>query len=96
MSSMTRRSFLKTSARGLAIAAVPVIFKANPLAALSSPLLNPDNPSEYYEHFGVSEEILRKVMEAALNRGGDYTPRVWQTRNIAAGSLSAISINNNP
>jgi TldD protein len=69
---MTRRSFLKTSARGLAIAAVPVIFKANPLAALSSPLLNPDNPSEYYEHFGVSEEILRKVMAAALNRGGDY------------------------
>jgi len=72
MSSMTRRSFLKTSAQGLAVAAVPVIFKANPLAALSSPLLNPDSAAEYYEHFEVSEEIIRKVMASALNKGGDY------------------------
>jgi TldD protein len=77
MSDLTRRSFLKLSGKGLVVASIPALFKVNPLLALSSPLLN-NNPSDYYEHFGVDETVIRKVMSAALAKGGDYCDVYFQ------------------
>jgi TldD protein len=77
MSDLTRRTFLKLSGKGLVIATIPTLFKVNPLAALGSPLLI-NNPSDYYEHFGIDEAVIRKVMSAALAKGGDYCDVFFQ------------------
>ena len=72
MGEVTRREFIKTGAKGLALVSIPLIFKANPMAAFAS--VAPDNAalSDYYNHFSVDESVIKKVMTAALERGGDY------------------------
>ena len=75
MPRLTRRGFVKTGAMGLALASIPAIFKANPLAALAPAM---GGPKSYYDHFGVGEEILREIMSAALSRGGDYCDLYFQ------------------
>ena len=72
MGGVSRREFMKTGAKGLALVSIPFIFKTNPLAALAA--LSPEKATltDYYSHFGVDEAIIRKVMAAALERGGDF------------------------
>ncbi|MEW5925725.1 MAG: TldD/PmbA family protein [Candidatus Zixiibacteriota bacterium] len=72
MGGVTRREFIKTGAKGLALVSIPFIFRTNPLAALAA--VSPENASlsDYYNHFGVDEATIRKVMGAALERGGDF------------------------
>ncbi len=72
MAKMTRRDFVKTSAKSVALASIPIIFRLDPLAAFAGPLSQDCNLSDYYAHFGVDEEIIRQVMAAALEKGGDY------------------------
>ncbi|UCD95645.1 MAG: TldD/PmbA family protein [Candidatus Zixiibacteriota bacterium] len=69
---MTRRDFVKMGAMGLAAASVPGIFRGNPLMAFASPPPGEANLKDYYEYFGIDENIIRRVMAAALERGGDY------------------------
>ncbi|KAA3635629.1 MAG: TldD/PmbA family protein [Calditrichaeota bacterium] len=38
---------------------------------------------EYYSHFGVNQEIIRKIMGAALEKGGDYCDLFFQ-HNISS------------
>ena len=75
---LTRREFLETGAKGVALATIPVFFRLDPMAALAGPNGAGATAANYYEHFGVSEEILRKVMAAALSRGGDYADLYFQ------------------
>jgi TldD protein len=77
MSRMTRRKFIKTGAAGLALASVPGIFRANPLMAFTGPAEGM-NLNDYMEHFGVNEKIIRDVMGAALEKGGDYCDVYFQ------------------
>ncbi|UCD17227.1 MAG: TldD/PmbA family protein [Candidatus Zixiibacteriota bacterium] len=77
MFEFTRRDFLKTGAKGIAFAAVPIIFKANPLAALTAPS-GDAKVSNYFAHFGVDEGVIGKVMAVALERGGDYCDIYFQ------------------
>jgi len=70
MGNMSRRKFLRAGAQGVAVAAIPLIFRVDPLAAFAQP--ETTQLADYYKHFGVDEEVLRKVMAAALSRGGDY------------------------
>jgi TldD protein len=64
MGEMSRRSFLKTTAG--AAAAVPVL-------AGGWPRLLAAEPSGYFEReFGISDALCRKVLAAALAKGGDF------------------------
>lgn len=72
MAHRTRREFLITSAKGVALASIPAVFNLNPVAALASPVDQGDTLSNYYNHFGIDEEIIRRIMAVALERGGDY------------------------
>ena len=78
MSGISRRQFVKYRAQGVALAAIPMIFKFNPASAFATPSEGPGKLRSYYEHFGVSEEIIRQVMGTALSKGGDYCDLYFQ------------------
>ena len=78
MIKITRREFLEMSGKGIALAAIPIIFKADPAIAFLSPAGENGKLSDYYEHFGVDESVIKEVMAAALERGGDYCDVFFQ------------------
>ncbi len=80
MSEMSRRKFLKTGSKGIALATIPIIFKANPLAALMAPGGGINGLKDYYEHFGVNESIISQVMATALEKGGDFCDLYFQNK----------------
>lgn len=64
----TRRDFLKTSSVGIAgIALMPSFLKLVTSCADGTSSLG-----DYMNHFEVTENMLQKVIETALSRGGDY------------------------
>ncbi|MCP4686040.1 MAG: TldD/PmbA family protein [bacterium] len=75
---MTRRDFVKAGAKGMALAAVPLIFKVDPLRAFTTPPGEKAQLTDYYTHFGVDESKIKEVMAAALSRGGDYCDLYFQ------------------
>ena len=79
MQKLKRREFLKMGAQGIALATIPFVFKVNPLMAFASPGEN-GKLGDYYRHFGVDEKIIREVMAAALEKGGDYCDLFFQHR----------------
>jgi TldD protein len=64
MAEMSRRSFLKTTAG--AAAAVPV------LTGGWHNLMGAEKPGYFEREFGITDALCRKVLAAALARGGDY------------------------
>ena len=64
MAKMSRRSFLKTTAS--AAAAVPV------LTGGWHKLLGAESPGYFEREFGITDALCRKVLAAALAKGGDY------------------------
>lgn len=80
MSEMSRRKFLKTGSKGIALASIPFIFGANPLAAIMAPGGGAAGLKDYYEHFGVTESMINQVMVAALEKGGDFCDLYFQHR----------------
>lgn len=78
MSEISRRKFIKTGATGLAVATIPFIFNFNPLKAFAAPPKKSRNIADYYEHFGIDESVIREVMAAALEKGGDYCDLYFQ------------------
>ena len=72
MAPLTRREFVKVGAKGVALASIPFIFKVDPLAAFTGPPAGSMNLTDYYAHFGVDESIVKQVMAAAMEKGGDY------------------------
>jgi len=93
MSIWTRRKFIKTSAQGLALAGVPMIFKGNPLAAFTLPPEGSTKLSDYYEHFGVNEAVIKDVMGAALAHGGDYCDVYFQHSFVSYVGLEDKAVN---
>ncbi len=92
MARMSRREFVKTGAKGVALAAIPAIFKLNPLAAYATPTKESATLSDYYAHFGVDEGLIRQVMEAGLARGGDYCEVFFEHRITNFVSLQDNSV----
>jgi len=78
MGEMTRRRFLLAGAQGMALAAVPLVFRIDPLAAFVTPDKTQRDLAEYYRHFGVDEKLVREIMAAALSKGGDYCDVYFQ------------------
>lgn len=78
MSLRTRREFLLTSAKGLALASIPLVFRVDPTLAFESPADTGGTMSSYMKHFQVDQDIIARVMNAALNKGGDYCDLYFQ------------------
>jgi len=76
---ISRRTFLKKGSQGLAvIGAAPYILKVDMSRAFSMSSPQTMELTDYLNHFGVSEEVIRDVMSAALSRGGDYCDLFFQ------------------
>ncbi|MBI9073019.1 MAG: TldD/PmbA family protein [Melioribacteraceae bacterium] len=76
---ISRRRFLENGAKGLVAAAfVPAFLKADPSKAFSTPDGTVMKLKNYYDHFTISEEIIREVMQTALSKGGDYCDLFFQ------------------
>ncbi|HOP06714.1 MAG TPA: metallopeptidase TldD-related protein [candidate division Zixibacteria bacterium] len=70
MANQTRRDFLVTSAKGIALASIPFFLRIDPARAFGIP--DADRLSGYLDHFGVTEATIREIMATALEKGGDY------------------------
>ncbi len=83
-SKITRRSFLEKSSKGLlAVGTVPYFLHTSIDKAFAGPEQMNMNLKSYYDHFGVEETLIRRVMEAGLSRGGDYCDIFFQ-HNISS------------
>jgi TldD protein len=71
MAKITRREFCMNSAKWIALASVPGVLQLNP-AKVFAGAVGTGGADEYMNLFGVDEEVLRKVMDAALSRGGNF------------------------
>jgi TldD protein len=69
MNTYNRRDFVKA---GVATAAIPLALLDQPAFALSAPLGAAATPNQYLAYFGVDPGVIRRVMNVALGRGGDY------------------------
>ncbi len=93
MSGITRRKFVKMGAQGIALATIPAIFKINPALAVTPGLGEGSELSEYMEHFGVSHEMIRKIMGIALESGGDYCDLFFQHASASYVALEDDIVN---
>ncbi|MBI2839542.1 MAG: TldD/PmbA family protein [Acidobacteria bacterium] len=74
---LSRRDFISTGMKGMAIVSVPMFFGRDPLAALTAAPAG-TTPADLFARFGIDESILRQVMVAALERGGDFCDLYFQ------------------
>ncbi len=75
---MDRRDFLKLSASATAAIAAADLFGGRAAFAAGSALGS---------RFGVSDELLRKTLEAAMSRGGDFADVYCQYKSFSSVSL---------
>jgi TldD protein len=72
MNEISRRKFIKVGAGGLALISIPYIFKANPLLAMTGVEPQDAGLNDYLQHFEIDEKLIRDLISAALEKGGDY------------------------
>ncbi len=76
---MSRRSFMVNGSKGLVAAGmVPYFLKADLGKAFAMPEADEMSLNNYYDHFGVTESLIREVMSAGLSKGGDYCDVYFQ------------------
>jgi len=76
---MTRRSFMEKSSKGLiTMGLVPYFLSFDLDRAFAMPDSAGITLTDSYNHFGVSEEMIRQVMNEALSNGGDYCDVFFQ------------------
>jgi TldD protein len=78
MGLISRRRFVKMGAQGMLLAAVPVALQFDPTKAFAGPAQGEPVLSDYYKHFGVDETVIRRVLAAGLEKGGDYCDVYFQ------------------
>jgi TldD protein len=78
MRKFSRREFLETGAKGVAIASIPMFYKFNPLSAFATPGGRSANLNSYLSHFGVDEKIILDILSTGLERGGDFCDVFFQ------------------
>lgn len=93
MAGISRRKFVKLGSQGLALATIPAIFKFNPALAMSPDLNESSMLEDYYKHFGVNEELIKKIMGAALEKGGDYCDLFFQHNTSSYVGLEDDAVN---
>ena len=90
---LSRRKFMQDGCSGLALASIPLVFKANPLEAFNAPA-QALSLSGHYGMFGVDEAAIRRVMGVALAKGGDYCDLYFQNRVFHYIGLEDNIVNN--
>ncbi len=79
MAAMTRREFLVNGVKVVALASVPALLRVDPAAVFASTSATGEL-ADYYTLFAVDEEIIGRVLAAALERGGDYADLYFEHR----------------
>jgi len=74
MKTISRRCFLKAAASTAALSAAAPIFK-NPWLALAAA----EMPGYFEREFGITDEACRRILAAALAKGGDYAISISST-----------------
>ena len=95
MSEWSRRNFLKGSAGGLGMLVLPsfLVKTGNAFAApgpgvAGGVLATNLNQTYFAKNFGIDEAIVRRAMEVALSKGGDFADLYFQhqvTNYVGAG-----------
>ncbi len=94
-SSWTRREFLKRSSQGLiGTAVMPMMLSSKLYGAPENQGQKMNSISDYYHHFGVDPDVIRRVMEAALDKGGDYCDLYFQHKISNSVRLEDNQVNN--
>ncbi len=76
---ISRRSFMAKGTKGLVAAGmVPYFLKTDLGKAFAMPKADEMSLNNYYDHFGVTESLIREVMSAGLSKGGDYCDVYFQ------------------
>jgi TldD protein len=78
MGLISRRKFVKLGAKGVLLAAVPAALQFDPTRAFAGPAEGDAVLTDYYQHFGVDETVIRRVLAAGLEKGGDYCDIYFQ------------------
>ena len=92
--SISRRRFLAKGAKGLAMVSVaPHLISFNPKGVFAAPIAQHMNLQNYYDHFGVTEAMIREVMSFALSGGGDYCDLYFQHSISNSVNLEDKSVN---
>ncbi len=83
MSNWNRRDFLKGAAGGLGMVVIPSFLTrtgnvfATPEPGVATPALNL-NATYFAQNFGVDQSTIRKAMNAALSKGGEFADLFFQ------------------
>jgi TldD protein len=88
---ITRRAFIQRSATGAAAVAAASVLDGC-AKKLTGRSLTPMNEG-YFELFGVDRELVRKVLEKATARGGDFADLFFQHRISSSVGLEDGSVN---
>ncbi|MCA1757371.1 MAG: TldD/PmbA family protein [Bacteroidales bacterium] len=85
---LNRRTFIKTGS-----SAVAGVMLLPSLAGSCSSAVISENVKEYLDHFGVTPEILRKIVSVAMSRGGDYADLFFEHKISNALALQDGTVN---
>ncbi|HEY0155944.1 MAG TPA: TldD/PmbA family protein [Thermoanaerobaculia bacterium] len=88
-SGLTRRTVIGAGAAALATAAVSDLFSISDALAKSGPTAG----IGYFSRFGVTEQLIRGTLAAALSKGGDYADVFFQHRVSNQLSLEDGAVN---
>jgi len=91
MNSPNRREFMKQA--GAATVAIPFALREQTALALAPALGPKATPAQYMTHFGVDAGAIRRVMDAALSRGGDYCDLYFEHRISNGLSVEDKAVN---
>lgn len=75
---ISRRKFIESSSKGLVAAAVIPYFLSTDITKALAANKESMNLQDYYDHFGISENMIQEVFDQALARGGDYCDLFFQ------------------
>ena len=75
---ISRRKFIESSSKGLVAAAVIPYFLSTDITKALAANKESMNLQEYYDHFGINENMIQEVFDQALARGGDYCDLYFQ------------------
>jgi TldD protein len=75
---ISRRKFIESSSKGLVAAAVIPYFLSTDITKALAVNKASMNLQEYYDHFGITENMIQEVFDQALARGGDYCDLYFQ------------------
>jgi TldD protein len=75
---ISRRKFIESSSKSLVAAAVIPYFLSTDITKALSANKESMNLQDYYDHFGISENMIQEVFDQALARGGNYCDLYFQ------------------